>query len=308
MPWRAKIVDMQQRLEREVESLVAWRTGRDCVFMPSGRIALYCALLALLSPGDLVLMSPANDDVIFFIVLAAGLYPVTAPLSAADGNIDVQAVPSKTWSQIRAVLTTNLYGLPDRMVEVKQKCDAHGLVLVEDVAHAIETDVDGAALGSFGTAAAFSLSKHVDAYRGGVLALNDPRLRGEIERIRTRLQTEPSLARRFRESIRPAAKAGLEAAGIMKKIRQVRETAAARHAERPTGSHRMDLRPEALRRAIVAGPLLTAFDPWVRVDRADYLVRPAVADLRRMVARLQALDTDREHRIRGVGVCPEFCV
>lgn len=310
MPWGVEIVDMQQRLEREVESLVSRRTGRECVFMPSGRIALYCALRALLSPGDRVLMSPVNDDVIFFVVLAAGLHPVAAPLSAADGNIDVQAVPSQTWSQIRAVLTTNLYGLPDRMVELRQRCSAHGLALIEDVAHAIETDLDGAALGTFGTAAAFSLSKHVDAYRGGVLAIGDPSLRSEIERIRSRIQTEPSPARRFLDNVKPVAKAGLEAAGIMKKIRQARESAAARHAERPSGSHRMDLRPEALRRAIAAGPLLSAFDPWVRVDRSDYLMRPRVADLRRMVGRLQALDTDREQRIRGVErLCRELgCV
>ena len=89
-------MNTQQRLEREVESFVARRTGRECVFMPSGRIALYCALRALLSPGDQVLMSPANDDVILFVVLAAGLRPVAAPLSAADGNIDVQAVPEQT--------------------------------------------------------------------------------------------------------------------------------------------------------------------------------------------------------------------
>jgi len=293
-------VDTQQRLEREVEDFLARRTGRECVYMPSGRIALYCALLALLKPGDRILMSPVNDDVIFFVVLAAGLRPVAAPLSAADGNIDVQAVPEHTWSDIRAVLTTNLYGLPDAMVPLRQRCDKHGLALIEDVAHAIETEVNGAALGTFGTAAAFSLSKHVDAYRGGVLALADPKLRGEIERIRSSILTERSLARRAIEQAKPAAKALLESAGVMQRIRKARETAAAQYTERAGGSHRMDLMPDALRQAIARGPVLAAFDPWVRVDRHDYPVRPGVVDLRRMLDRLHGLQADRERRMRGV--------
>ena len=150
----------------------------------------------------------------------------------------------------------------------------------------------------------------VDAYRGGVLAIADPNLRGEIERIREGIQTKPSLTRRFVDNVKPAVKGVLEAAGIMKKIRQARESAAARYAERPTGSHRMDLRPEALREAIAGGPALSAFEPWVRVDRHDFLVRPGVMDLRRMLDRLDGLDADREHRIRGVErLCRELgCV
>jgi dTDP-4-amino-4,6-dideoxygalactose transaminase len=303
-------VDTQRRLEREIEAFAARRTGRESVFMPSGRIALYCALRALLSPGDRILMSPVNDDVIFFVVLAAGLRPVAAPLSAADGNIDVEAIPSQTWTEVRAVLTTNLYGLPDRMAALRQRCDAHGLVLIEDVAHAIETEVDGAPVGAFGEAAAFSLSKHVDAYRGGVLAVADPRLRGEVERIRAGILAEPSVGRRVGEFVKPPAKALLEATGILRRVRKVREAAAARHAERPGNSHRMDLMPDALRRAIAGGPVLAAFDPWVRVDRHDYAVRPTVTDLGRILERLRGLDADRERRIRGVErLCRELdCV
>lgn len=293
-------MDTQRRLEREVEAFAALRTGRESVFMPSGRIALYCALRALLSPGDGILMSPVTDDVIFFVVLAAGLRPVAAPLAATDGNIDVEAIAPQTWTGIRAVLTTNLYGLPDRMAALRQRCDAHGLVLIEDVAHAIETEVDGTPLGAFGEAAAFSLSKHVDAYRGGVLAVADPRLRGEVERIRAGILAEPTFRRRVVDIAKPPARALLEAAGILRLLRKTREATAERHVERPGGSHRMDLRPDALRRAIAAGPVLAAFDPWVRVDRHDYPVRPSIADLKRILERLRGLDADRERRIHGV--------
>lgn len=293
-------MDLQARLEREIESWVGRRTGREAVFMPSGRVALYCALRAFTSPGDRVLMSPVTDDVIYFVVLAAGLRPVAAPLSAADGNIDVDSVPARLWSDVRAVITTNLYGLPDRVAALKRRCDAHGVALIEDVAHAIETEVEGVALGTFGVAAAYSLSKHVDAYCGGVLAIADAGLRREVERIRGEVLIERGMKRRLIDRAKPAAKGVLRAAGVMGRLRERSEAAAARYSERADGSHRMNLAPAALRRAIAAGPSLSAFEQWVKVDRHDYPVRPGVADLRRMVERLRGLGADRERRLRGV--------
>ena len=134
-------------------------------------------------------------------------------------------------------------------------------------------------------------------------------LRGEIERIRAGILQEPGLARRLADRARPVAKGLLESMGIMDRIRRARETAAA-HPERAPGSHRMDLQPEALRQAVAGGPVLVAFDPWVRVDRHDYPMRPGVVDLRRMLDRLRGLDRDRELRMRGVErLCRELdCV
>lgn len=293
-------MDERSRLAREVEAWLTRRTGREALFMPCGRVALYCALRVLTSPGDRILMSPVTDDVIYFVVLAAGLRPVAAPLSAADGNIDVEAVPAQVWSDVRAVLTTNLYGLPERMTALKQRCDKQGITLIEDVAHAIETELDGVPLGTFGAAAAYSLSKHVDAYCGGVLALADARLRGEVERVRDEVLVGRSLKQRFVDSAKPAASALLRATGVLGRIRARREAAAAQYSERAGGSHRMELAPDALREAVAAGASLSRFDRWVKVDRHDYPVQPGVGDLQRILGRLQALPADRERRKSGV--------
>src|SRR5829696_414279 len=122
-----------------IEAFVGERTGRECLFLPSGRMALYMAFRTWLSPGDRVLMSPLNDDVVFFTALAAGLRPVMAPLSAGDGNIDPAALPQASWESLAGVLTTNLYGLPDRLPELRARCSALDIPLIEDAAHAIAT-------------------------------------------------------------------------------------------------------------------------------------------------------------------------
>ncbi|MEV1174772.1 DegT/DnrJ/EryC1/StrS family aminotransferase, partial [Nonomuraea sp. NPDC049784] len=151
--------------------LIRERTGRRCLPLPSNRLGLYLALRHWCEPGQRLLMSPISADEILFLVLAAGLRPVIAPLSPRDGNIDVSRADL---AAVDAVLTTNLYGLPD---------DAPGLsgkILIEDVAHAMETSIEGRPLGTFGQAGVFSLSKHPGAGSGGVLAVG--RRRGTAER------------------------------------------------------------------------------------------------------------------------------
>ena len=69
------------QLEREIEAVLEARTERECLFMPSGRFAIHLAFRLLLSPGDRILMSPLEDDTVFFGALAAGLRPVMAPVS-----------------------------------------------------------------------------------------------------------------------------------------------------------------------------------------------------------------------------------
>jgi dTDP-4-amino-4,6-dideoxygalactose transaminase len=169
---------LSEQIERDIEAVLEARTGRECVFMPSGRFAIHLAFQMLLSPGDRILMSPLEDDTVFFGALAAGLRPVMTPVSAHDGNMDFDAIADATWSTISAVLTGNTYGLPDRVVELIATCRRFGIPLIEDAAHALETDVDGRPIGSFGAVSAFSLSKHFPG-RGGIGSCGRGRLATE---------------------------------------------------------------------------------------------------------------------------------
>ena len=74
------------------------------------------------SPGDRILMSPLEDDTVFFGALAAGLRPVMAPVSTHDGNMRIDVIDDADMVTISAVLTGNTYGLPDRVVELSATC------------------------------------------------------------------------------------------------------------------------------------------------------------------------------------------
>ncbi|MFJ6855428.1 DegT/DnrJ/EryC1/StrS family aminotransferase [Streptomyces sp. NPDC091271] len=268
------------------ETAMGVRLGRECLYVPSCRLGLYLALRHWCEPGGKILMSPVNDDVILFVVLAAGLRPVQAPLSAADGSIDVDAVPEAVWEGLSAVLTTNLYGNPDPAGRLRERCDRLGVPLIEDAAHAIGSATGGRPVGSYGDAAAFSLSKHVGAKAGGFLAVADPSLRAPLERARDALLDPARLTAELAYAVRPYAESA---------VRGLRLAPAAWWALRLLGLQerdgiRMPLRPAELRQALGASPSLEAFHSWVRVDMHDYRIAPGRSRVRRVARLLAGLD------------------
>lgn len=273
-----------------LEELMQRRLGRESLYVPSCRLGLYVALRHWCPPGGRVLMSPVNDDVIFFVVLAAGLRPVQAPLKAEDGSIDMAAVPASVWNGLSAVLTTNLYGNPDPAAELRTRCDQLGIPLLEDAAHAIGSEVAGRPVGSFGDASVFSLSKHTGAKTGGFLTIADPALRAALERARDELLQPARLSAEIAYGLRPYAEAG---------VRGLRLVPAARATQRLLGLQerediRMELRPDELKQAMTAAPApgqgLEDFRSWVRVDMHDYRLRPGGLRLRRTQRLLSRLE------------------
>src|SRR5690606_5466255 len=170
---------------------------------------LYVALRHWCPPGGRVLMSPVNDDVVFFVVLAAGLRPVQAPLNPFDASIDLDAVPEGTWNSLSAVLTTNLYGNPDPAPELRARCDASGIVLLEDAAHAIGSEVGGRPVGAWGEASVFSLSKPVGAQAGGILSLADPGKGDAVRGTCAELLTPRRASSELAHAVRPYAEAAV---------------------------------------------------------------------------------------------------
>jgi hypothetical protein len=286
---------MTHSLQRQIESILEARTGRACCFMPSGRFGMYAAFRLLLRPGQRILMSPLEDDTVFFGALAAGLRPVMAPISADDGNIVVGAIPESVWPTLGAVLTGNTYGLPDQVVELKRRCERSGIVLIEDAAHALQTDIDGRAIGSFGSASVFSLSKHLPG-RGGILSVDDRIDRADVAELRNELVAARPLDSRARFAARSALRTALETAHLRPAAQRVK---AMLHPVK-AAPWRVPLRSEALNQAVYEGGL-AAFDPWMETAYPDYRMTQDSGALERTLEALRTMALDRERRLAGVG-------
>ena len=274
---------------RAIEDFFRRRYGREALYLPSGRAALYLAFREWLRPGDRVLMSPVNDDVVFFVVLAAGLVPVLGPVDPRTGNLDATAIEGSTWTTLRAVLTTNLYGIPDRMDLLEERCRRHDLVLLEDAAHAIDSHCDGRRIGQFGVAAAYSLSKHLGVV-GGVLTIAEAGRRQSLAR---------QAAEEFRHRSLPAAIAHRARSflGTVGWLVRLRNRLAPRPRER--AGYRMPHETTAVRQGQQEGGGFDRFDRWVRVDNHMYRTWPLRSARRAALRGLEALEENRRLRLAG---------
>lgn len=274
--------------------LVAERTGRHCLALPSNRLGLYLALRHWCRPGQRLLMSPISADEILFLVLAAGLRPVIAPLSPRDGNIDVSRVDLST---VDAVLTTNLYGLPD------QPSAFAGKILIEDVAHALETTVGGQPVGTFGQAGVFSLSKHPGAGSGGVLAVSDKSDLVALERARDALLT-PGAFRADLVSV--ATSMARQAALRLNLVRPALALMRALGMQEEREGYRIALESDALEEALKQVPALPPLDPWVRADLHDYRARRGGLARWYHARRLAKVPGERPRRLAGLARLAEL--
>lgn len=281
-----------------IESVIRDYCGRECLLLPSGRMALYLAFRKFLKPGDSLLMSPVSDDGVFFTVLAAGLRPVMAPVTRWDGNIDVAAIPETVWSGVDAVMATNLYGLPDRLPELRALCDKHRLIMIEDATHAFTVNLDDRPVGTFGHCAAFSFSKHFNQ-AGGALCLEDVTLRDEFLSLSRELVQPRSFGTGISEFLKPPASRALQSLGLKRILKNARNRLLGAPEPDRIG-HRMPMRTRRLRHALAAGGGLDAFEPWVRVDASRYRLGLTRKELESLYTSLTASDVDTALRSQGV--------
>jgi len=274
--------------------LIEERTGRRCLLLPSNRLGLYLALRHWCSPGQRLLMSPISADEILFLVLAAGLRPVIAPLSPRDGNIDAARADL---SGVDAVLTTNLYGLPDDVTAFS------GKVVVEDVAHAMETTVGGRPLGTFGLAGVFSLGKHPGAGSGGVLAVAEESDLKELERARDLLLQPGSLRA---DLVAVATSMARQAALRLDLVRPALWLMRALGMQEEREGYRIALMARELAEVLPQAPSLPPFDPWVRADLHDYRAERGRVARWYQSRRVAKVPRERERRLAGMALLAEL--
>jgi hypothetical protein len=95
-----------------------------------------------------------------------------------------EKIPQAAREGAKAVMTSNLYGIPDDIIALKKVCDRHGLLLIEDCSHAIGSTIAGQRVGTFGDVSIFSLAKHIGKV-GGIVTGRDTK---QIEAIRKRAE------------------------------------------------------------------------------------------------------------------------
>ena len=118
------------------------------------------------------------------VVLRGGV-PVFVDIDPVTLNLDPKALEQAIGPATKAVITVHYASVGSGIDQVAGICERHGLILIEDAAHAIGATYQGRALGGFGRMATLSFheTKNVVSGEGGALLLNDPALIARAEVI-----------------------------------------------------------------------------------------------------------------------------
>jgi dTDP-4-amino-4,6-dideoxygalactose transaminase len=137
-------------------------------------------------PGDEVILPPMTFVSAAHIVLHCGATPVFADVEPATGNLDVDRAGEAITERTRVLMPVHLYGQMADMRGLRTLADRHGLRILEDCAHAIESTRDGYGPGQLGEVACFSFyaTKNLACGEGGAAASNDAELLERLKRLR----------------------------------------------------------------------------------------------------------------------------
>lgn len=134
--------------------------------------ALHLSLLACgVGPGDEVITTPMTFCATVNAIIHAGATPVLADIDPQTFNIDPGQVRRRITPRTRAIVPVHFAGRPCDMDALTAIAAEHGLKLVEDCAHAIETETHGRKAGSFGDFGCFSfyVTKNIITGEGGMV-------------------------------------------------------------------------------------------------------------------------------------------
>lgn len=154
------------------KDFAAYKGVERAAALNSCTAALHLSILASdVGPGDEVITTPMTFCATVNAIIHAGATPVLADIDPVTHNIDPAAVERKITSRTKAILPVHFAGRPAQMTELCGIADRHGLTLIEDCAHAIETEYRGQKAGTFGHFGCFSfyVTKNVATGEGGMV-------------------------------------------------------------------------------------------------------------------------------------------
>jgi 3-amino-5-hydroxybenzoate synthase len=183
----------EQALREVLHSGVWWRTpgtktlqfeqdfanyhqARYGIACTNGTAALEIAMSALgIGLGDEVIVPDFTFVATANAVLSAGALPVMVDVDPGTYNINPDLVEAAITPRTKAIICVHIGGMPCDMDRLQQIAKKHGILLVEDCAHAHGSEWTGNKVGSLGNCGTFSFQagKLMTAGEGGIVITND---------------------------------------------------------------------------------------------------------------------------------------
>jgi dTDP-4-amino-4,6-dideoxygalactose transaminase len=178
----------------EFEQAFAEHLGsRHAIAVSSCTAALHLAYLAAgACPGDEVIVPSFTFAATAAAALYCGATPVFAEISSREQpSLDPEDVERRITPRTKAVCVVHYAGYAAQADRLSELCDARGIALIEDVAHAPSATLAGRKLGTWGLAGAFSFfsNKVLSVGEGGLLCTDSDEVAAFVRSRRSHAMT-----------------------------------------------------------------------------------------------------------------------
>jgi perosamine synthetase len=155
------------------EELFAARVGAPyAAAVSSGTAGLHLLCHAAgLEPGDEAITSPYSFVASVNCAIYEGATPVFADIDPRTYNLDPAAVEAAITPRTRAVIAVDIFGFPCELDPLRDLCERHGLMLIQDACEALGASYRGRPIGSHGPSAVFAFypNKQITTGEGGIV-------------------------------------------------------------------------------------------------------------------------------------------
>ena len=217
MTWRVPLADLNFDAEEELAVLEVLRNrwlsmgevtrqfegefaefigAKHTIAVTNATAALHLAGVAIgLGAGDEVILPSLTFVATANAIRYTGATTVFADIEGLDRlNISPSSIESLVTEKTRAIMVMHYAGFACDMAAITEIARRHNLVVMEDSAHAIGSELNGQKLGTIGRIGCFSFfsNKNMTTGEGGMLATDDDELAERLRILRSHGMTSLS--------------------------------------------------------------------------------------------------------------------
>ena len=166
------------------EDFKAFKGSNHAIALNSCTAALHLSMFAAgIGPGDEVITTPMTFCATINAIIHCGATPILADCNRYTMNILPEEIEKKVTAKTKAVLPVHFAGRCCDMDSIMGIARKYDLLVIEDCAHAIESEYQGQKAGRFGDIGCFSfyVTKNIITGEGGMVITDDDRFAGRIK-------------------------------------------------------------------------------------------------------------------------------
>ena len=176
------------KIEEAEKKLCEITGAKHAVLIANGTAALHaCCFAAGIKTGDEVITTSMTFAASANCVIYCGGKPVFADINPETYNIDPDSIEKCITEKTKAIVAVDFTGQAVEINRIREICDKHNLIFIEDAAHSLGTKYDGKPVGSLADMTEFSFHpvKTCTSGEGGAITTNDDELYKRLILFRT---------------------------------------------------------------------------------------------------------------------------